>query len=102
VARKIIVSEKDANGIYTKQREVVEPPALPEPELSLDDIAKRVIQALERATKHLLEAISKGDVDRDTIGALKDCASVLKDLRKDEKELLESLSDEDLEKVAKR
>jgi len=71
----------------------------PNPDVSLDEIGKRIIIAMDRATRQLLTSISSGDVSREVIGALKDCQSMYKDLRKDEKEILEGMSDEDIEKA---
>lgn len=96
---------KDENGIYLplpKPPTVVPTSSTPDPDVSLDDIGKRIIVAMDRATKVLLSKISADDVSRETIGALKDCQIMYKDLRKDEKDLLESLSDEDLEKLIKK
>lgn len=97
--KRSIPGLKDENGIYVP---MVAPkadimPSAPDPDVSLDDIGKRVIVALDRATKTLLQAITAGSVDRDTIGALKDCSMMLKDLKKDEKDYLESLTDEEIE-----
>ncbi len=74
----------------------------PNPDVSLDEIGKRIIIAMDRATRQLLTSISNGDVSREVIGALKDCQSMYKDLRKDEKEILESMSDEDIAKALSR
>lgn len=75
---------------------------MPDIDVSLDDIGKRIIVAMDRATKTLLANITAGSVDRDTIGALKDCSVIYKDLRKDEKDLLDSLSDDELERMIKK
>lgn len=87
--KKIPGYGKDENGIYN-------PKPVSDPDLSLDDIGKRVILAVDTATKILLTSIIAGNVDRETIGALKDCQAMLKDLKKDEKDFLASLGDEQL------
>ncbi len=101
MTRRIVHSTKDENGIYSKAQEAKPAPALPEPDVSLDDIAKRIVTALNRATKHLLDQISGGDVSREVIGALKDCEAMHRELSKKEQEFLDSSSDEQLEKMLK-
>lgn len=73
-----------------------------EPDVSLDDIANRIVLALDRATKHLLESVSAGDVSREVIGALKDCEAMHRELAKKEKDFLDNASDEQLEKMLKK
>jgi len=93
---------KDENGIYAPlPKPRTEPDSAPNPDVSLDDIGRRVIIAMDRASKILLETISAGNVDRDTIGALKDVSMMLKDLKKEEKDYLESLTDEQLNSLTK-
>jgi hypothetical protein len=100
--RTIILGKKDENGIFLKPEVTVVPPQTPDPEVSLDDIGRRILLSMDRATKTLLSLISGGRVDIDTINALKSCASMYKDMRKDEKDLIDSLSDEELNKLSKK
>lgn len=102
--KRSIPGFKNDNGSYIKVptlQEIVKPVLSdsPSPDVSLDDIGKRIIVAMDRATKTLLESITAGDVSREIIGALKDCQTMYKDLRKDEKDLLASMSDEDIDKM---
>lgn len=78
------------------------PSELPMPDVSLDEVAKRIVLGLERATKHLLDLISAGNVSREVIGALKDCETMHRELAKKEKDFLDSASDEELESLAKK
>jgi len=105
MAKKIIdgkiVSVKDAQGAYlpiSKEPEPVEVPVSVD-DVALDDIGRRIVTALNRATKTLLANITAGSVDRDTIGALKDCSMMLKDLKKEESDYLSNASEEQLEKL---
>jgi hypothetical protein len=104
--KRTIPGFKDENGAFVpiaKEPGVPKPPAsLPLDDVSLDEIAGRIITSLNRASRHLLENITAGSVDRETIGALKDIAAVLKDLRKEEKDILEQLTDEELDKMIRK
>jgi len=108
--KKIVGGVKDVNGIYIKlpsapsEVEVSPPtsPIVPDSDISLDDIARRIVKALDRATRNLLDAISTGDISRETIGALKDCEAMHRELSKKEKDFLDKASDEELEKLLKK
>lgn len=101
--KRSIPGIKDESGAYVVPEPKVMPKAQePTIDVSIDDIGKRIVIALDRATKTLLSNITSGSVDRDTIGALKDCASVLKDLKKEEKDYLSELSDEQLAELIKK
>lgn len=101
--KKSIPGYKDDNGIFSKAPTPPVPPVslieVDESEVSLDDIARRIVSALNRATKHLLEQITAGDVSREVIGALKDCEAMHRELAKKEKEFLDNASDEQLQKM---
>jgi hypothetical protein len=104
MSRIIIGGSKDANGIFVKTPEspILEPTLkLPNPDVNLDDIAKRIVVALDRATKELLTQISSGDVSREVIGALKDCEAMHRELAKKEKDFLDGASDEQLKNLLK-
>jgi len=93
---------KDERGIFLPPSGTKEntPPNIPDPG-SLDEIGEMIILALARAVKNLLVNIrSMEKVDRDSVGALKDCEVIYRELSKREKEFLANLSDEDLEKLA--
>lgn len=94
---------KDDSGMYVKA--VVKEPEkkpVPEPALSLDDMLKQGMTLIQRSLKTLGSTISSGVVDRETIGCLKDCMTMLHELKKKEDEILNSLSDEDIEKLLKK
>lgn len=118
MVRKIVEGVKDEFGAYlplpkrsSVKLDVVSPPSplevhpsspafIPSPDISLDELSKRIIIALDRATKTLLVNISAGDVSRDTLGSLKDTFIMIKDLKKEEKEFLDSLTEEQLIKLS--
>lgn len=106
MTQRIVGGIKDENGIFIKTMPVIVAPAskeeIPNPDVNLDDIAKRIVLALDRATKELLTQISSGDVSREVIGALKDCETMHRELAKKEKDFLDSASDEQLESLLKK
>ncbi len=75
--------------------------AQPSIDVSIDDLLKKGLLGIERAIKHLLESITAGNVDREVIGCLKDCMTMLHELKRKEKEILDSLTDEQLDKLLK-
>lgn len=98
--KRSIPGLKDSSGAYITppqepKTEVTES-SVPDPDVCLEDVGKRIIVAIDRATKMLLQAVTSGNIDRETIGALKDCFYVYKDMRRDEQEMLANLSDEQL------
>lgn len=102
--KRSIPGFKDENGAYLPIKVMAPSPIpvkeeLPDTDLSLDDIGKRIMLSLDRATKTLLANISTGDVSRETIGALKDAHSMFKDLKKEEKDILDNMSEDDLKKA---
>lgn len=72
----------------------------PDPEVSLDDILGKQLLALARVTKQLVMASSGGGMTKDEIQSLATCIKVTMDLKAKEKELLDTLTDEELEKAA--
>lgn len=96
---KKIVSIKDSSGIYVKAQEAepVPPSAISDYDLSIDDLRKKGLLAIQRMMKYILEQTVLGLPDRDSVSALKDCMMMLKDLKKDESDTLNSLSEEQLQ-----
>lgn len=95
-----IDNEKDASGAYTKS-----PAPSPEPQpvvadLSLDAILNKQLLALERVTKQLLISASGGAMSNAEIQSLATCIRTTLELKAKEKELLDFLSDEELEKAS--
>lgn len=85
-------------------KEVKEPEAKPAPEvlphdISIDDLLGRGIRdigmILVKIRSDILASVSVPS--RETVQSLKDCLAMLSDLKKKEQELLESLSETELE-----
>ncbi len=99
MTKKIPGMLKDENGIYVKEPVSRPAPDQPDPDLSIDGLLKKGLLGIDRSLKYILEEITAGKVDRETTGVLKDCMTMLHELKKKEKEILDSLSDEELEKL---
>lgn len=81
----------------------VEPlPGLDDSEVSLDKMSRRVLRSLEWATRNIEHAMKHGDISRETIGSLKDCQIMIRDLKKEEKDYIDSLTDEQLNELASK
>lgn len=93
---------KDENGIYLPIKPPEKMPGVPEPEKSIDDLLKQGITLIQNAMKHIASQIVAGEVGRETIGSLKDCMIMLHELKKKETEILDTLSDEDIERLVKK
>ena len=70
---------------------------LPEPG-GLDDILKRQLVGLARLTQHIVTEISIGTITKDTPQQLATCIKITMELKSKERELLQDLTDEELEK----
>lgn len=67
--------------------------------LSIDDMLEDSILILSREIKNLRQESSLGLLSRDSSNALTGYIKLLKELKREEKELLDNLSDEELEKL---
>lgn len=90
---------KDDKGIYIKQM-----PSKPETDIkvtdiSLDDLIGKYYLILHRETKNLLIESAAGKLDKDSSQCMRDNIKLLLELKKKEKELLESLTDEELKDI---
>lgn len=102
IVEKPYTMDIHGNITYTKPPEPEPIKDIPITDTSLDDIGKRIINALDLAVKQLSTLVSGKDVSREVIGALKDCQMMLKDLKKDEKDFLDKLTEEELEALLKK
>lgn len=77
----------------------------PEPlaagDISLDAILGKQLLALERVTRQLVLSASTGNMTKDEIYSLSTCIKITLELKGLEKDIIEDLSDEDLEKATK-
>lgn len=88
---------KDESGAYVK----VTPPK-PEPvvtDISLDDIQERQLLILHREVKRLTEKSSEGLLTKDEGIAFERCVKILREFKKEEREMLDGLEDEDLDNI---
>lgn len=88
---------KDDTGAFVK----VVPPA-PEPvvtDISLDDIHERQLLILHREVKRLTELSASDLLSKDQGIAFERCVKILREFKKEEREHLDSLPDEDLDNI---
>lgn len=102
--RKIVGGDKDENGIYTPAK-VAPPTSVPDTDngdIAIDDLLKAGLQNIKGAMKAVSSDINTGMPSRETIQNLKDLMSMLKELKKDEKDLLDSMTDDQLKAALKK
>ena len=68
-------------------------------DISVDDLLKGGLQAIKGIMKVVSQEINTGMPSRDTVMNLRDCMNMLYELKKKEKEFLDSMTDEELEKL---
>lgn len=92
---------KDENGQYVKiaPEPTLEPLAKLESArgLSIDQLLGKGLYTLDLLMKTLLEEVSTHTYDRETVMNLKDAMSMLHELKKKEKDLLDNMSEEELQ-----
>lgn len=104
MSRKIVQSEwKQAlsQELLQKHQEAPKPKA-PEPsrhDIAIDDLAEDSLLILYREIKHMLMESSGGPLSKESSQSLVNYVKLLNELKKQEKEALASLSDEQLEKL---
>lgn len=93
-----VVTKKNASGQYERV-------AAPEPEpvpvrtdVSIDSLLNKGLLAIERTMKHIVERSVHGVLERQDVQNLKDLMSLLQELKASEKDILDKMSDEELEK----
>lgn len=65
-------------------------------DLSIDELLLKGLTIIDRTLRVVQTEVSTGIPSRESIMNLKDCMSMLHELKKQEKDLMEKLSDEDL------
>lgn len=94
---------KDENGQFVRVFPVAEPEAPKALEsargASIDELLGKGLYALDLLVKSLLEQISSHSYDRETIINLKDAMSMLHELKKKEKDLLDGMTEDELTQV---
>ncbi len=99
--KKSIPGFKDDNGIYApipKEPELKS--SAPEVmDLSIDSMMREVLINIYGILRAIKVDVGTGIPSRESVQNLKDCAMMLKDLKKDEKDFLDSLTDEQLKEL---
>ncbi len=103
--RSIPGATKDAQGMYTpvaaplktEDAPSVAPPS-PTLDINLDKILEKQLTALDRATSFILAKCSSNPT-KDDIQSLATCLKLTMELKTKEKEMLDELTDEDLESL---
>lgn len=70
-------------------------------DVSIDDLLSIGLTTLSRLMQSLAVQVTDGTYDRETIMNLKDAMAMLKDLKKEEKDLLDNMSDDQLAQLVK-
>ncbi len=103
--RRIPPPLKDERGAYVKPEPPAPKPPYSEPALgdvTLDDLLARCIRILRREVKNLEESSSGGSkLSKDQSNELRENVKLLMELKKREKELLDALSDDELDRMAR-
>ncbi len=79
---------------------VVQPPDPKLTDISLDELLSKSILILYREIRSLLLESSTGKLCKDSAQSLRDYIKLLNELKEREKDVLESLSDEQLKEIA--
>lgn len=71
-------------------------------DISIDDLLGKSLLILYRETRHLLGSSKEKKLSKDDAACVRDNIKLLQELKKREQEVLDELSDEELEEVSKR
>lgn len=96
---KIVENAIKAEEEAANQAQAASLPAI-DPDSSIDDILKKGLYQIQCLMRVVSRDIQSGNPHRNTVMNLKDCMAMLMELKKHEQELLDNLSDEELEKLA--
>ncbi len=99
--KKIVQGIKDINGVYVKEEQQPKEVASVDIDISIDDLLKKGLLAIERTMKAILADTATGNPSRESIMNLKDVVQMLRDLKKHEQDLLKDMTPEELEKLVK-
>jgi hypothetical protein len=102
MTKRIVEGIKDDKGAFIPIPKPQEKPVEVPFDGSIDNLIYRGLRAIYGLMRAIESDIATGSPDRDTVQNLKDAMAILKDLKKEERELLDSMSDEDLEKMLKK
>lgn len=94
-----VVTKKNASGQYERV-EIKEDPIPTHTDVSIDLLLNRGLLAIERTMKFIVTKSCTGGLERNDVMNLKDLMVLLQDLKEKEDDILEKMSDEELEKIA--
>lgn len=97
--KKLIHSSKDASGAYIKPDQEAAVPIVVG-DISIDDLMKKGLLAIQRVMQACLIDASTGVPSRESVMNLKDIMAMLHELKKKEQELMDEMSEEELEALA--
>lgn len=112
--KKVIPGYKNENGVYIKEPKAESEPhpegttppysqkSLIPADLSIDDLMKSGLENIWGIMRAIKVDVGTGLPSRETVQNLKDVMTMLHELKKKEKELLDNLSDEELEELLKK
>lgn len=95
-------SPKDGQGAYLPLEP--SPPRVQEevdPNLSIDSLLQRSLLTINRMLKHITIQSTDGTWDRESVQNLKDLTMMLLEFKKKEAEILDQMSDDQLEAMVK-
>lgn len=93
------ISAKDLLGAYLPSSPAPEVKEQVMSDISIDDLMNAGLQNIRKAMIGITSELSMPIVDRNTIMNLKDIMTMLRDLKRDEKDLLSGLTDEQLQGI---
>lgn len=95
---------KDENGIFQRNPPTPAPlPPIVKEDLSdvdIDHELKRILRTTRTFLNHIHADIGPGNIKRDSGDNLKKCLDIFMSIKKYEKDVLDKMSDEELEKLA--
>lgn len=97
------ISIKDESGMYVPSAVIPKKaePAKEVEDISIDSLMHRAFRTIHGVIRAIEVDVGTGHPARETIMNLKDVMAMLKELKKEEKEFIDSLSDEQLVKLSK-
>jgi hypothetical protein len=95
---------KDENGLATKEPRKALPSGKRQTtsDVSIDDLMAKGLKILHSIMMIIEDEVASQQISRDSVMNLKDSMNMLRELKKEEKEFLDSLSEEELNKLAKK
>ena len=94
------VKKEETKPVETPTEKPIKPNKRRTKRVDISSLEKRATTVLDREINYLLDASHGGKLCKDDSTCLRDYLKTIRDLKKDEDEYLDSLSDEDLAKEA--